>query len=145
VEGGDGWERLELILNTSPEDLVIWREGDWWCGLLPESRDRARLEIHKGRRLVLVESLAAGHPAILRAEEMRQRIVRGEFWPHGSDRCEIVVWREPPWRCELWALQSGAALRLYDADDVIAEEAVRKADSFNQAQELRRFIRRQSL
>lgn len=68
-----------VMTITSPEHFVVWREGTWCCEIHRGPAGAARLEIYNGDNLVNAESIPTGPTAMLRAEVLRQRVLRGDL------------------------------------------------------------------
>lgn len=63
-----------------PRDVaVLWRERDWRCEFHAGIAGEARLVVYSGDTLRTAESVPSGHPALLRAEVLRQRVLRGDL------------------------------------------------------------------
>lgn len=152
-----------LILDWSPDALPLLGYSAKWA------RFRSLVvSLSVGRpapaHLARVVQLGQPFEAVGTIRPRDQRGIAVYYWialaPESSDqrpvlrwrfeqlfhRCEMVVWREPPWRCEMWVMESGSVLRVYErvgADDqLLAEEAMRKGEGFIQANELHRFVRK---
>ena len=65
-------------MNTA-DIVVLWNEGAWRCEFHAGVGGLARLVVHHGDRLVSAETAPAGPPAYLRAEVLRQRVLRGDL------------------------------------------------------------------
>lgn len=61
------------------ETVRLWKEGEWRCEFHPGIGGQSRLEIYCGDDLVTAESAPSGNPAYLRAEALRQRVLRGDL------------------------------------------------------------------
>ena len=64
-----------------PRDvLVVWTEGDWRCDLhtggIP---GEGRLVVYRGETVVTAVSVPIGTAAYIRAEILRQRVLRGNL------------------------------------------------------------------
>ena len=64
-----------------PRSLVIWRHGDWRCECHSGLAGNARLEVYHGVDLAMAETTVSGRSAYLRAEVLRQRLMRGDLGP----------------------------------------------------------------
>ena len=62
-----------------PRSLVIWRHGDWRCECHSGLAGNARLEVYRGPDLAMAETTVSGRAAYLRAEVLRQRLIRGDL------------------------------------------------------------------
>lgn len=58
---------------------VVWCEGDWRCDFQPSVVGQAQLEIYYRGALVTAEMAPSGPPSHLRAEVLRQRVLRGDL------------------------------------------------------------------
>lgn len=66
----------------SRRDAVqLWNEGKWRCEFHRGIGGHSRLEVYWGDDLVTAESAPTGNPAYLRAEVLRQRVLRGDLCP----------------------------------------------------------------
>lgn len=63
----------------TPSPIVLWREDDWWCELHPGVAGEGRLVVYRGSALATAEATATGQVAELRAEVLRQRVLRGDL------------------------------------------------------------------
>ena len=60
--------------------LVVWTEGYWRCELQTGGiRDEGRILVYLGERIVTAESVHLGAATYVRAEVLRQRVLRGDL------------------------------------------------------------------
>jgi len=63
-----------------PRDVLVWTEADWRCelhaGRIP---GEGRLLVYRGETVVTAESVPMGTAAYIRAEILRQRVLRGNL------------------------------------------------------------------
>jgi hypothetical protein len=64
---------------ASASRVVVWCEGDWRCDFQPGVPGQPRLEVYHRGRLVTTETAPSGPPSHLRAEVLRQRLLRGDL------------------------------------------------------------------
>lgn len=59
--------------------VIVWCEGEWRCDFHPAMAGHARLEIYHRDHLITAETAPSGPPSHLRAEVLRQRVLRGDL------------------------------------------------------------------
>lgn len=62
-----------------PRSLVIWRHDEWRCECHTGLAGNARLEVYNAAGLAMAETTTSGRAAYLRAEVLRQRLLRGDL------------------------------------------------------------------
>ena len=82
----EGRRQHELLVipasrnNPIGRDVLAWQEGDWRCEVYTGSvPGEGRLLVYCGDTVVSAESVPAGMPAYIRAEVLRQRVLRGNL------------------------------------------------------------------
>ena len=67
-------------LPTMSTAVVVWTEGEWRCELhTSDIPGEGRILVYRGETVVTAESVPLGTAAYIRAEILRQRLLRGNL------------------------------------------------------------------
>ena len=66
--------------DMAQDVLIVWTEGDWRCELhTGDIPDEGSLVVYRGETVATAESVPLGSAAYIRAEILRQRVLRGNL------------------------------------------------------------------